>query len=310
MVRRPHAVELILGAAEDPVFGPILMVGHGGVAAEVIDDKALALPPLDPVLAEDALGRTRVDRLLRGFRDQPAADRAAVCDALIRLSRLIADVGEIAELDVNPLLADSEGVIALDARIVVRPAPAERERGARLAIKPYPVELEAEIEHRGERLRIRPIRPDDEGLIQGLMRRLTPEDIRLRFFGPLRELSHEMAARLTQIDYDREMAFLLLSGKELVGVGRLAADPGFEQAEFALVVASDKQGHGYGGLLLGHVVDYARRRGIRRVVGQVLRENHKMLELAKQLGFKREAGRAGEPDVKVVKQMDEPSSMT
>ena len=120
MIKRPHAVELILGAAEDPVFGPILMVGHGGVAAEVIDDKALALPPLDPVLAEDALSRTRVDRLLRGYRDRPPAARGAVGDALVRLSQLIADVDEIAELDINPLLADAEGVVALDARIVVR----------------------------------------------------------------------------------------------------------------------------------------------------------------------------------------------
>jgi acetyltransferase len=303
MVKRPHAVELILGAAEDPVFGPILMIGHGGVAAEVIDDKALALPPLDPVLAEYALGRTRVDRLLRGYRDRPPADRAAVCDVLIRLSRLIADVGEIAELDVNPLLADAHGVIALDARIVVR-APAGRERGARFAIKPYPVELEINIEHRGEKLRIRPIRPDDESLLQAFVRRMTPEDIRLRFFGPLRELTHEMAARLTQIDYDREMAFLLIDGKELLGVGRLAAEPGFEQAEFALAVASDKQGHGYGSLLLNHVLHYAKARGIKRVIGQVLRENHKMLDLAKRLGFTRESGRIGEPDIRVVKLTD------
>ena len=120
MIKRPHAIELIVGAAEDPVFGPILMVGHGGVAAEVVDDRALALPPLDPVLAEDALSRTRVDRLLRGFRDRPPADRGAVCDVMIRLSELIADVDEIAELDINPLLADEDGVLALDARIVVR----------------------------------------------------------------------------------------------------------------------------------------------------------------------------------------------
>jgi acetyltransferase len=300
MIKRPQAIELILGAAEDPVFGPILLVGHGGVAAEVIDDKALALPPLDPVLAEDALSRTRVDRLLRGYRDRPPAARAAVCDALVRLSQLIADVGEIAELDVNPLLVDADGVIALDARIVVR-KPAGRERGARFAIRPYPVELETAIEHRGERLRIRPIRPDDEALLQAFSRRLTPEDVRMRFHGPLRELSHEMAARLTQIDYDREMAFLLLDGKELLGVGRLAAEPGFEQAEFALVVASDRQGHGYGSLLLNHVLDYAKARGVKRVFGQVLRENHRMLELTKRLGFQREAGHVGEPDIRVVK---------
>jgi acetyltransferase len=300
MVKRPHAVELILGAAEDPVFGPILLVGHGGVAAEVIDDKALALPPLDPVLAEDALSRTRVDRLLRGYRDHAPAARAAVCDVMVRLSQLIADVGEIAELDINPLLTDADGVIALDARIVVA-APEGRERAARFAIKPYPVELETEVVHGAERLRLRPIRPDDEALLQAFARRLTPEDIRMRFFGPLRELSHEMAARLTQIDYDREMAFLLLDGKELLGVGRLAADPGFEQAEFALTVASDRQGRGYGSLLLNHVLHHAKARGIQRVVGQVLRENHKMLELTKRLGFKREGGRSGEADIRVVK---------
>ena len=302
MIKRPQAVELILGAAEDPVFGPILLVGHGGVAAEVIDDKALALPPLDPVLAEDALSRTRVDRLLRGYRDRPPAARDAVCDVLVRLSQLIADVGEIAELDINPLLADADGVIALDARIVVA-VPAGRERGARFAIRPYPVELETEVSHRDERLFIRPIRPDDEPLLQAFTKRMTPEDMRLRFFGPLRELSHEMAARLTQIDYDREMAFLLLDGQALLGVGRLAADPDFEQAEFALVVASDRQGHGYGRLLLEHVLHYAKARGVTRVVGHVLRENDKMLDLAKRLGFVRESGRAGESDIRVVKPM-------
>ena len=303
MIKRPHAVELILGAAEDPVFGPILLVGHGGVAAEVVDDKALALPPLDLVLAEDALSRTRVDRLLRGYRDRPPAARDAVGEAMVRLSQLIADVDEIAELDINPLLADADGVLALDARIVVRKPEPGQERGARFAIRPYPVELETEVRLNEEKLRIRPIRPQDEALLDGFVRRLSREDVRMRFFGPLRELSHEMAARLTQIDYDREMAFLLLDGELLVGVGRLAADPGFEQAEFALVVASDRQGRGYGALLLNHVLHYAKSRGIKRVVGHVLRENGKMLDLVKRLGFRREGGRSGEPDLRVVKSL-------
>ena len=300
MVRRPHATELILGAAEDPVFGPILMVGHGGVAAEVIDDKALALPPLDFVLAEDALSRTRVDRLLRGYRDRPPAARGAVAGVMVRLSQLIADVDEIAELDINPLLVDTDGVIALDARIVVRPGRGE-ERASRFAIRPYPVELESEVVVEDRRLRVRPIRPQDEGLLQEFVRSLSAEDIRLRFFGPLRELSHEMAARLTQIDYDREMAFLLLEDDRLLGVGRLAADPDFEQAEFALVVATGEQGHGYGGLLLNQVVAYAKTRGIRRVFGIILRENHRMIALAEQLGFVPEGGRAGENALRMVK---------
>ena len=304
MVKRPGAIELILGASEDPVFGPIVMVGHGGVAAEVIDDKALALPPLDAVLAEEALARTRVDRLLRGYRDRPPAARAAVGEAMIRLSQLIADVDEIAELDINPLLADAEGVIALDARIVVRRA-AKGERAARFAIRPYPVELEAAIEHNGESLHIRPIRPQDEGMLSEFARQLTREDIRLRFFGPIRELTHEMAARLTQIDYDREMAFLLLDGpkdgEELLGVGRVAADPDFEQAEFALVVASNRQRRGYGQLLLRHVIAYARGRGIKRMIGHVLRENGKMLALTERMGFERQRGTGGGYDLSVLK---------
>jgi acetyltransferase len=299
---RPHAVELIMGAAEDPVFGPILMIGHGGAAAQVIDDKALALPPLDPMLAEGALSRTRVDRLLRGYGDRPPAARDKVCEAMVRLSQLIADIDEIAELDINPVLADADGVIALRARIVVR-AAAGQERAARLSIKPYPVELVSEIEHHGERLQLRPIKPEDESLILSFARHMSAEDVRLRFFGPMRQMSHEMAARLTQIDYDREMAFLLLpqGGGDLLGVGRLAADPGFEQAEFALTVASDRQGRGYGQLLLRHVLEYAERRGIKRVIGYVLRENTKMLSLAERLGFHRQSGRAGGADLTVVK---------
>jgi acetyltransferase len=301
MIKRPHAIELILGAAEDPVFGPILLVGHGGVAAEVIDDLALALPPLDPVLAEEALSRTRVDRLLRGYRSRLPAARAAVCEAMVRLSQLIADVDEVAELDINPLLVDSEGVIALDARIVVHESVGQ-ERAARFAIRPYPVELETEVVHGGERLSIRPIRPQDEDMLSDFVKRQPPEDIRLRFFGPLRELSHEMAARLTQIDYDREMAFLLKDGEELLGVGRLAADPDFEEAEFALAVTSQRQRRGYGELLLRHVCDYARMRGIKRVFGIILRENHRMIRLAERLGFAPERGRVGHEDLRLVKE--------
>jgi acetyltransferase len=306
MVRRPHAVELIVGATEDPVFGPILMVGHGGVAAEVIDDKALALPPLDLVLAEDALSRTRVDRLLRGYRDRLPAARQAVCEVMVQVSRLIADIDEIAELDINPLLVDAAGAIALDARIVVHAlAAGTAGRASRLAIKPYPSELEIEIVHHGERLRIRPIRPQDEPLITAFGARLSADDMRLRFFGPLREISHEMAARLTQIDYDREMAFLLFDGEELIGVGRLAADPGFEQAEFALVVASDRHRRGYGELLLQHVLDYAKSRGAKKVIGHVLRENQGMLQLAKRMGFVREASGTPMADLRVMKLLDE-----
>ena len=157
----------------------------------------------------------------------------------------------------------------------------------------------------GRKLFIRPIRPDDEPLLQLFFRRLTPEDIRMRFFGPIRELTHELAARLTQIDYDRDMAFLLIDGNELLGVGRLSADPNFDQAEFALIVASNRQRKGYGELLLRRVLDYAKSRGIRSVFGVILRENHRMLALAERLGFTRTPGRAGHGDIRVEKLLGE-----
>jgi acetyltransferase len=263
-------------------------------AARAMHDKVCTAAPgarIDGFVVQPMIKRPHAVELIFG----------AVGEAMVHLSQLIADVDEIAELDINPLLVDAAGVIALDARIVVRKPVAGQERAARLAIRPYPVELETAIQHGDEQLRIRPIRPEDEGLLQQFTRHLTPEDVRLRFFGPIREMSHEMAARLTQIDYDREMAFLLLDRKHLLGVGRLAADPGFEQAEFALVVASDRQRHGYGELLLRHVLAYAKSRGIQRVIGHVLRENRKMLHLADRVGFKREAGAAGGNDIRVVK---------
>jgi len=296
MIRRPDAYELILGATEDPLFGPVIMFGQGGTAAEIIGDSAMALPPLNLALAEDVMARTRIDRLLRGFRDRPPAARAEIATALVRLSRLVAELDSVAELDINPLLADSAGVVALDARIVVRRAPPAGERARRFAIRPYPSELEAVVEHKGVRYRIRPIQPEDEPALVEAFRRLTPEDVRMRFFAPIRMLSHEMAARLTQIDYDREMALVLAEehkGKAapdrsqtgFVGIVRLAADPDFEHAEFAIIVLTHAQGRGIGRLLMEQILAYAKRRGIRRVHGDVLAENHRMLKLARDLGF-------------------------
>jgi acetyltransferase len=266
----------------------VILFGHGGTAAEAIDDKALALPPLNLALARALMRRTRVHRLLQGYRDRPAADLDAVAGALVRLSWLVADFPEIAELDINPLLADPAGVIALDARVIVRPAPAG-DPTARFAIRPYPVELEAIIEHRGRRYLIRPIRPEDEPALIAGFRRMTPEDVRMRFFAPVKEMSHTLAARLTQIDYDREMAFLLLDppgeGDDAYGVVRLSADPDFETAEFAVTVLSNMTGRGFGYLMMARIIDYARSRGIALVYGDTLAENHRMIDLARALGF-------------------------
>ena len=303
MVSRPHAHELILGASEDPQFGPVLLFGHGGTATEAVSDTAVALPPLNLLLARQLMERTQIWRLLRGFRDRPAADLHAVAVSLVRVSTLIADLEQVAELDINPLLADETGVIALDARIVIRPAAAG-ERAVRLSIRPYPTELEDIVQHRGGRYLIRPIRPEDEPGLVAAFQSMSPKDIRTRFFALMKVFPSALAARLTQIDYDREMAFVLLDEpaqsedagtgqtvgapefEHALGVVRMSADPDFETAEFAITIRSGKQNRGYGHLLLARLIDYARQRGLSELYGQVLSDNRHMIDLGRSLGFK------------------------
>jgi acetyltransferase len=289
MAARPGAHELIVGMAEDRLFGPVLMFGAGGTAVEVLADRALALPPLNLPLAEDCMARTRIHRLLRGYRDRPAADLGGIAQTLVKVSQLVVDLPEVSELDINPLLADADGVLAVDARIRVA---APRSEQPRLAIRPYPRDLEDRVAIAdGRRFRIRPIRPEDETLLQEMARRQTPDDLRLRFFICIRELSHGMAARLTQIDYDREMALVALAenpdggADEMCGVVRINADPDNETAEYAVAVRSDLKGKGLGWLLMQRIIAYAKSRGIQEIYGEVLRENTSMLSMCKELGF-------------------------
>jgi acetyltransferase len=287
MVRRPRAYELILGLGDDAQFGPVILFGQGGVATEILADRAVALPPLNLALARELMERTRIHRLLRGFRDRAPVDLDAVAAALLQLSHLAADLPEVAELDINPLLADSGGVIALDARVRVRPP--ERPGTARFAIRPYPEELEETVAlPAGRRLRLRPVRPEDEPAFVRAFARLSPRTVRLRFFAPLKEMSHALAARLTQIDYEREMALLLTDADgagDILGVVRLMADPDNSRAEFAIVVRDDMAGQGLGTLLMQKIVAYGRGRGIREIFGDVLAENETMLDLCRRLGF-------------------------
>ena len=289
MERRADAIELIVGANEDPQFGPAILFGHGGVAVEVLRDTAIALPPLNLGLARALMARTRVNALLQGYRGQPAAAIEAIALTLVRVSQLVVDHAEIAELDINPLLARPDGVVALDARI--RVAAAERPGAARLAIRPYPSELETVVTlEDGSRMMLRPVRPEDEPLFQDAFRKLSPEAVRLRFFAPLKHLTHEFAARLTQIDYDREMALVAVPADpaalpEMLGVARFAADPNGERAEYAVTVRSDATGRGLSVALMEHLIAYARRRGLKELYSHVLAENRRMLNLCRRLGF-------------------------
>jgi acetyltransferase len=288
MALRPRAQELIVGASVDPIFGPVLMFGQGGTAVEVIADRAIALPPLNRVLARDLVSRTRVAKLLKGYRGRAPADVDAVCDVLIALSRMQADLPELAELDINPLWADDHGVLALDARVRLSRAPVA---GAeRFAIQPFPDELTERVDWQGRTVTIRAIRPEDESLHRAFLAHVNPSDLRLRFFSSRRELPRTELARLVQIDYAREMAFIALDiaadgAQETLGVVRAVSDPDGVEAEFAILVRSDVQGRRLGSVLLSKMIAYLRSRGIVRMTGYVLRGNAAMHALVQTLGF-------------------------
>jgi acetyltransferase len=284
MVKRSLAQELIVGASLDPQFGPVILFGQGGTAVEVIADRALALPPLNQPLAQALVDRTRIAKLLRGWRDVPPVRMQAVLDTLMAVSRLLAELPEVVELDINPLLADAQGVIALDARVRVR---ADAPGGAvHFAIRPYPVELEETWEWQGQHVRVRPIRPEDEERHRRFLEALDPEDVRMRVFYSRRSIERSELARLTQIDYEREMAFIALDeAGETMGVARAVADPDNIEAEFGIIVRSDLKGGGLGERLLSKLADYLRAHGTRVLTATVLAENSRMLELARDLGF-------------------------
>jgi acetyltransferase len=274
------------------VFGPVILFGQGGTACEVIADRAIGLPPLNRVLARELVFATRVAKLFAGYRDHPPARIDAICDVLVAVSHMLADLPELAELDINPLLADGDGVIALDARLrVVRASGA---RTARFAIQPYPAELAETWSWQGRQLWVRPIRPEDEARHLAFAMQLAPEDIRLRFFSVRRELPRSELARLVQIDYDREMAFVALESQpddslRTIGVVRAIADPDNVEAEFAIILEVDAQGLGLGQRLLDKMVRYLQDHGTQRLVALVLRENTAMRELATRSGFKLDA---------------------
>ncbi len=307
MVRRPGAYELMLGVMNDPQFGPVMLFGHGGTAVEVLKDKSPGLPPLNMHLAYDIIRNTRIYHQLKGFGSLPAVNLEAIALILVKLSQMVIDIPEIQELDINPLLADEFGVIGLDARIKV--SRVEGNAINRLTIRPYPIELEETIRIDDEDYLLRAILPEDEPMLQEAFTKLTEEQIRLRFFVPMKTLSHVMAARFTQIDYGREMALVLtrkgLAGSmPIFGVVHIHADPDNIRAEYDILLRDGMTGKGVGRLLMQAIIDYCKTRGFREVYGEVLRDNKNMRGLCKKLGFTSKRSFEDEDVVKVTLLLD------
>jgi len=290
MLEDQHGLELYMGLADTPVFGPVLVFGHGGTAVEDSRDISLELPPLDLNLADALIGRTQIVRLLEGGASRPRLDREAVAHTLVKLSQITIDIPEILELDINPIVVRKEGLLGLDARMSLgRPEQHPGRRGlSRLAIAPYPKEWEQTLKLKtGEEVFVRPVKPEDEELFRSFFESITPEDLRLRFFAPVRDFSHRFLARLTQLDYARAMAFAAIEPEtgKLLGVVRLHADPDHMTGEYAVMVRSDLKGHGLGWTLMKLIIRYAKADGIQTIKGEVLKENTSMLGMCQALGF-------------------------
>lgn len=288
MVSRPQAHELFVGVKSDAAFGPVIVFGAGGTGVEAIGDTATALLPIDDVLAEDLITRTRISRLLAGYRNRPATDRRAVVMVLKAVSQLLIDVPAIRALDVNPLLADEQGVVALDARIEIDP-----ERTAMpgpnpfMAVRPYPSAWVSRRTIGGVPYLVRPIRPVDAKLYPAFLARVNAEDLRQRFHMSVRELSHETLVRLTQLDYDRDIAFAAIreDDEALAGIVRYASDADRSRAEFGILVRSDLQGRGLGTALMKELIAYAKSEGIGVLEGVVEHGNHAVQALCRSVGF-------------------------
>ncbi|HEY6022892.1 MAG TPA: bifunctional acetate--CoA ligase family protein/GNAT family N-acetyltransferase [Pseudolabrys sp.] len=295
MIHRPGAFELIAGVTTDPTFGPVVLFGHGGTAVEIVRDKSLELPPLNTALAHSQVERTRIAALLKGYRDRPAADIEGVVNVLMQLSRIVADHAEITEIDINPLLCDPRGVMAVDARIRVRPATGSAE--SRLAIRPYPQQLETTLQAvTGKAFIARPIKPEDEPALRRFADEVDPRDLWHAAFAPLRDRTHETAARLSQIDYDREMTIVAWDGGRIAGLARSTADPDFDSAECAVIIRSDLREHGLAVQLLGALVDAIAAQGIRQAVLVFPAGRPRLLNMSAELGFQT-ASRPGDKTV-------------
>ena len=291
MYRSPNGRELMIGILRDPVFGPVISFGSGGVSVEILGDTAISLPPLNRRLARDLINRTRVSRLLEGFRQMPPVDIDLLVEVLLRVSNMACELPWLQEMDINPLIMDEHEIVAVDARIRVDYPKPSTDPYQHLAIHPYPAHLSTHIQlSDGTDIVIRPIRPEDAEMEQEFVRNLSPEAKYFRFMNALQELSQEMLVRLTQIDYYNEMALIAVKpnskSEEQIGVVRYTTNLDQRSCEFALVVSDAWQGLGIGYQLMQKLMDIARDRGLERMEGQVLASNSRMLNMMRSLNFR------------------------
>ena len=278
-----RGVELIVGSKTDREFGPVILFGMGGTAAEIIGDRAIGLPPLNRLLARRLIDRTKVSKMLKGYRHLPPADLTVLEEILVRLSQLLIDHPELVEMDINPLLSFSDGALALDARVVVdhpaKPTPAH------LCISPYPAQYESwETTSGGVEVFIRAIKPEDGPAMIRLFYNLSPETIFQRFGRALKSMPPDLLSRFTQIDYDREMALVMFprGSEDIAAVGRIVIRPNETEADLGMTVADAWQGRGLGKLLAGRLLSIARERKMKKVLGVITRDNPVMIAMARK----------------------------
>lgn len=290
MIQKPF--ELFIGAKKDPVFGPVIAFGQGGIAVEIFKDTRLGLPPLNMALARQIIRHTRIYPLLKGYRGQPGVHLEELAFILCKFAYLLMDFPEIAEIDINPLLADAEGGVVVDAHIVLD-ASNIRRKGAdyqHLVISPYPAKYTRDIQLRdGTPALLRPIRPEDEPLVERMFTHLSKESLYYRFFGYVPQVTHEFLTRYTHNDYDREVAIIVETAsegdKQMIGVVRIIADAWGESAEYAIMIADPWQKQGLGAVLTDFILEIARDKGLRKIYASVLATNKGMLRLFEKKGF-------------------------
>ncbi len=290
MIVKPNGRELMIGVTNDPVFGPVITFGAGGTTVEIMGDRAVALPPLNHFLVKDLIEGTHISKMLGHFRNMLPANIEALEDVLLRVSEMVCELPLLREMDINPLILDETGALAADARVVVEYRQPSPDRYAHMAIYPYPTHLVTEWQMAdGTDITIRPIRPEDAVLVKKFVHDLSEESKYFRFMNSVQELTEDMLARLTQLDYSREMALVAVveeHGQEIeLGVARYAINPDGETCEFALVIADNVAGKGLGQKLMISLMDAARSKGLSTIEGEVLNNNHRMLKLMARLGF-------------------------